>query len=401
MNRLKAFLHRCGFLTLLLAIPILLAGAFFVQATSDGTDAEGHIVSFTASGQGYDEDGVYKIGIGYILFLKATCDCADDPNHKITIKGPGWSPNTSEPGKTSHPIYGPCNSAGEFTCEATCTSGGHKALQVKVFEIESFAIEKSDVCAGAVDSEVHKSNVEVQVYPHASFKQVRIEMTGGGGYTDGEHTEPIRGTDWTVTYGSDQRRGAELTIGGVTRIGVPEGFVGALIATDGTGKAEGTIISSNLIDDKATIAAIIGPKNDSMMSDTIMFGEPELEVKLPERLAHAFEVRCFLNYGGKAVDGHAIEIYVSDVKVPKGRSRRWIRVPCQQWNGYVKHRHHSGQTDPEGLAEVPTGLRFPPGFEGVWVQYSAYDMSAFKEIGSVRALAVGFLREWVRSAVGI
>ncbi len=212
------------------------------------------------------------------------------------------------------------------------------------------------------------------------------------GYVNNTVAKNIPG--WgTINYGGP-RKGAKLTIDSIPSGGTPQATLtgnttaqNATISTGPDGKATGTIISSNLIDDSATIVATVGSSSQPV---SISFGSPSVVVELPAYLTGSFDVKTKVTFNSQDVDNHAVKVRVSRVEIP-WRLGWWKSVnPKSKWKDYVKHMELDATTDGTGVAVTPTGL-----LVSARVTYSSCDMTAFRDSSSAWSMMMSFIPGWL------
>lgn len=170
------------------------------------------------------------------------------------------------------------------------------------------------IAAGALATAPHQTSVTVQTIPAAALP-VSVWLTGGDGYND------------PATSGSGQTspaRGAATLAGdGQTFIagGDASGQQPLVIFTDADGRAELLLTSSNQVDEQCVVHARVGDATaltgSEAQSPPITFEIGAMAVVFPRTLVTGADTLAAVTrtYNGMPLDGHEIEIFVSQVRV--------------------------------------------------------------------------------------
>ena len=193
---------------------------------------------------------------------------------------------------------------GEEIVLATGVGFDEETVQVDVYTVEVRA-DKTELAAGAIDTEPHRTVITVEVTPGDPWVQVDLSIVGGGlGYTGEEGA----GESYVNWHGP-----AKLDFGGGRWL--PAGDPPMSGTTDETGSFTVNLISSNMIEDSCAVYAQCGDEDDT--TPTITFKEGTTEFPAVDFfLGGTFEKTVTrLGCGDEPLDGHLMVIHVASVTV--------------------------------------------------------------------------------------
>ena len=204
---------------------------------------------------------------------------------------------------------------GEETTLATGVGFDEETVQVDVYTVTVTA-GRTELAAGAVDTEPHRTTITVEVSPGDPGIQVDLTIVdGGAGYTGEVGENPYR-TTW---HGP-----AKLTLGPYWHTPGQPPVNGT---TDENGQFTATLISSNQINDSCKVHAQCDEEEDDTATINFTFGDVTLSGPQCFFLGDNEQIATREASDGTPLSWHDLLIFVRGVKV----NGAWIEPTQSEW----------------------------------------------------------------------
>ena len=262
--------------------------------------------------RGLPTNGTLSVPIQSYLTDGTNTTIADEAQRPYTF---GW--NLTRPGGSSATLADQTNLGtnvtgidvvGNYDLEAKAgPSGSVGNVTLKIIEIQSVTANKTTILAGAKDTSLHQTSINVTINPALQSVPVNLSLIGGNGY-EGNTTRFGQYVAWDGP--------AKLEAGNQTYVaGETENPI--QVPTDAQGKVIATLTSSNRFDENTTVKAQYGSASKTV---TVEFDEPYVGVNItgPVAVGYNQQVAVTVRFPGSTgdpVEGHDIFVYVRNVQV--------------------------------------------------------------------------------------
>ena len=234
--------------------------------------------------------------------------------------------------------------------------------------VVSISVASESIAAGALPTQVHQTEVVVQVKP-ARIYRLSLWLEGGDGYTGGGL--PTEGPARLEGGGS------VFVAGGANASKHP-----VAVTTDVDGRAVLVLTSSNEINEQSRVHARLGTHSGFVESQAssapVTFGLGTLEVVFPRFLARDAFASAVVNrtFNGMPVPGHETEVYVRRVQI-NSREVYADREHSDDLASYavIEPSQRRKRTDGDGRAAVPVFIRDVEGLG--YIEVTAIDLQVF------------------------